>query len=203
MSSRIPPADEERIAAAVTAWCELDRARAAWPGDREVIEATASLRALVVERARARATDPADDELFDACAILGRRIAWGHGSVTLAAWTADHAGEALGAGGAEWVRPAGAAVVEGYVAEVLDAARAEALSSWEFPHCVVSLAAASVAIAAGYPSSDPEAIAEWAARVARAAAVRGVRKAFVTGAHAATVAEALLLTGIETVTSPR
>jgi hypothetical protein len=89
------------------------------------------------------------------------------------------------------------------VAEVLDAARQEALAAWEFPHCVVPLGADAVAVAAGYPSDDAEAIAEWAARVARAIAVRGLRKAFVAGPHAAAIAEALSLTGIATVTTPR
>jgi hypothetical protein len=183
----------------VTAWCELDQAHAAWPGDREVIESFASLRALVVERALARAGDPREDELFDACAVLGRRIARAHGSVTLAAWTADHASEALGTPGAEWVRAAGAAVAEGYVSEVLDAARQDALAAWEFPGCVVSLGADAVAVAAGYPTEDPEAIAEWAARVARAIAARGIRKAFVAGPRSAAIIEALYVTGIETV----
>jgi hypothetical protein len=201
MAKGAPLPDDAAIVAVVQAWCELDRARAAWPWDREVIEASASLRALVVERARARASDPTDDELFDACAVLGRRIARARGSVTLAAWTADHAGEALDAAGAEWVRPAGAAIAEGYVAEVLEAARQEALAAWEFPRCVVPIGAGAVAVAAGYPSEDVEAIAEWAARVARAIAVRGIRKAFVAGPHATAVVEALSLTGIETVTT--
>jgi hypothetical protein len=183
----------------VKAWCDLDRSRAAWPSDHEVIGASASIRALVIERARARATDPTEDELFDACAILGRRIAEARGSVTLAAWTADHAGEALGVAAAEWVRPAGAAVAEGYVAETLDAAHRAAQDAWEFPRCVVSVGPNAVAIAAGYPSDDTEAVAEWAARVTRAAAVRGVRKAFVAGPHTGAIVEALLLAGIEPV----
>jgi hypothetical protein len=199
MPKSAPPPDDPTNVAAVAAWRELDRTRSAWPGDREVIESLASLRALVVERARARAVDPTDDELFDACAVLGRRIAQAHGSVTLAAWTADHASEALGAPGAEWVRAAGAAVAEGYVSELLDVARQEALAAWEFPNCVVSLGADAVAVAASYPSEDTEAIADWAARVARAIAVRGARKAFVAGPRSAALIEALSVTGIETI----
>src|ERR1700678_3388949 len=129
--------DDPAIVALVKVWCDLDRSRAAWPSDHEVIGASASIRALVVERARARAVDPTEDELFDACAVLGRRIAEACGSATLAACTADHAGEALGVPAAEWVRPAAAAVVEGYVAGTLDAAHRAALDPWEFPRCVV------------------------------------------------------------------
>jgi len=189
--------DDRAIVALVEAWCDLDRSRAAWPNDREIIGASASIRAFVVERARARATDPKEDELFDACALLGRRIAEARGSATLAAWTADHAGEALGVPGAEWVRPAAAAVAEGYAAETLDAAHRAALDAWEFPRCVVPVGHDAIAIAAGYPSDDTEAVAEWAARIARAAAVRGVRKAFVAGPHTGALVEALLLAGIE------
>jgi len=191
--------DDPAIVALVKVWCDLDRSRAAWPSDHEVIGASASIRALVVERARARATDPTEDELFDACAVLGRRIAEAHGSATLAACTANHAGEALGVPAAEWVRPAAAAVVEGYVAGTLDTAHRAALDPWEFPRCVVPVGLDAVAIAAGYPSDDTEAVADWAARVARAAAVRGVRKAFVAGPQTGAIIDALLLAGIEPV----
>jgi hypothetical protein len=195
--SKPPPPEDPTVVAIVKAWSELDQASAAWPADREVIEGSASLRAFVVERARARATDLSDDELFDACALLGRRIARAGGSVTLATWTAHHASEAMRTPGAEWVRAAGAALAEGYVAETLDRARLAALDAWEFPRCVVPLGADVVAIAASYPSDDAEALSEWAARVARAAAVRGVRKAFVAGPATAAVADALTLAGIE------
>jgi hypothetical protein len=191
--------DDPATTAAVRAWCELDRRRAAWPSDSEVIDGSMALRALVVERANARATDPTEDELFDACAILGRRIAHARGSVTLAAWTVDHAGEVLGTAGAEWVRPAAAAVAEGYVAEALEGARHDALAAWEFPGCVVPLGGDAIAIAASLPSDDPEAVGEWAARVAQAAAVRGVRKAFVAGARSAALVEALAIAGIQTI----
>jgi hypothetical protein len=191
--------DDPETARAVRAWCDLDRRRAAWPDDMEVIDASTSLRALVVERARARTADPTEDEVFDACAVLGRRIARARGSVTLAAWTVDHAGEVLGTPGAEWVRPAAAAVAEGYVAESLERTRHDALAAWEFPACVVPLGGAAIAIAASLPSDDPEAIVEWAARIAQAAAVRGVRKAFVAGARSAAVVEALAIAGIQTI----
>ena len=49
------------------------------------------------------------------------------------------------------------------------------------------------------PDDDAEAVADWAARVARAAAVRGVRKAFVAGPQTGAIVEALLLAGIEPV----
>jgi hypothetical protein len=199
MTNGPPKPDDPITAAAVRAWCELDRRRAAWPGDTEIIDASTSLRALVVERARARATDPTEDELFDACAVLGRRIARAGGSVTLAAWTIDHAGEVLGTAGAEWLRPAAAAVAEGYVAEALEGARHDALAAWDFPGCIVPLGGAAIAIAASLPSDDAEAVAGWAARIAQAAAVRGVRKAFVAGAHSAAIVEALAIAGIRTV----
>jgi hypothetical protein len=66
----------------------------------------------------------------------------------------------------------------------------------------VSLPGNVIAIAAGLPSDDPETIGEWAAHVAKAAALRGVRQAFVEGPDAARVAveDALDVVGIEIAT---
>jgi len=125
-----PAHRSEALAAAVEAWRRLDGARAACPSDRGASDAVTAPRAHVVDRAMARAADPTEDELFDACAVLGRQIARTGGSATLASWTADHAGEALGTPAAEWVAPARAAVVEGYVAELADLARRAALEAW-------------------------------------------------------------------------
>ena len=56
-----------------------------------------------------------------------------------------------------------------------------------------------IAIAAGFPSDDPELLREWAAHVAKGAALLGVRQAFIAGPDAAraAVADALDLVGIE------
>ena len=181
---------------AVESWRERDRSAAVLPADREVIEASAALRALVLERAVARASDPSEDELFDACSLLGRGIAHGRGSASLASATIDHAAEALGAGAAEWIAPARAALAEGFVAETLEGARDDALGAWEYPRCAVPVGGSAIAIAASYPSDDPETVAGWAARVAKGAALAGIRRAFVAGAARAAVVDALGILGI-------
>jgi hypothetical protein len=53
----------------VTAWCERDHEHAVLPADREVIDGSRSIRALVVDLA---ISNGAGDELYDACAVLGR-----------------------------------------------------------------------------------------------------------------------------------
>jgi hypothetical protein len=58
---------------------------------------------------------------------------------------------------------------------------------------------ASVAIVAGYPEDDADALAAWASRVARQAARAGVRRAVVSGSPAAeaALAEALEVAGVQ------
>lgn len=184
------------------AWAEKDRARAVIPADREFVDASESPRALIVELATAGGSG---DELYDACLMLGRLVAQRGGSPTLASSTLDHAAEALGTPSAPWLPAARAAVAEGFVAATVEQARNEAMQSWEFPSCVIPLGEAALAIAAGHPSDDEEVLAAWAARVAKAAALSGVRRAVVAGGERARAAllDALGLVGIEVHAPPK
>lgn len=117
----------------------------------------------------------------------------------MASLTIDHACEALGTPGAPWMAPARAAVAEGFAMALTEEARREAASGWEFPGCAVALGEGALALAAGHPSDDDEVLAAWAARVANAAALKGVRRAIVAGPEQprAALAEALAIAGIE------
>ena len=184
------------------AWADKDRARAVLPADREIVDASESPRALIVELAMAGGPE---DELYDACLMLGRLVAQRGGSPTLVSSTLDHAVEAMGTRPAPWLSAARAAVAEGFVAATLEAARSEAMQSWEYPSCVVPLGEAALAIAAGHPSDDEEVLSAWAARVAKAAALSGVRRAVVAGGERARAAlvDALGLVGIEVHAPPK
>jgi hypothetical protein len=199
--------------AAVAAWCDRDRKRAVLRADREVIDASASLRSLIVELIQAADADAAPDgadpsrpadELYDACAMLGRLFAQRGGSPTLASATLDHAAEALGVPDSHWLVPARAAVAEGFTAQLVDDARRDAMNAWEYPSCGVPLGEAAIALAAGHPSDDDEIVAAWAARVAKAAALQGIRRAVVSGGERARAAllDALALVGIEVHSPP-
>jgi hypothetical protein len=187
------PRDSEAL---VAAWCDLDRRAAVLEADREIVDASGPLRAVIAGFALAGGSD---EEIYDACAALGRLIAQRGGSPTLAAVTVDHAGDALGVRPAAWLGPGRAAVAEGFTRALLERAQQDALQSWAFPRCVVALPGGVIAIAAGFPSDDPELLGEWAARVANAAALQGVRQAFVAGPAAARIAveDALDVVGIE------
>jgi hypothetical protein len=188
--------------AILAAWSAKDRARAVLPADREIVEASAAVRALVVDLALAGGPE---DELYDACAVLGRLVAQRGGSPTLASVTLDHAADALDARTAPWLVPGRAAVAEGFAATLVEGARREAMAAWEFPACAVPLGQAALAIAAGHPSDDDEVLAAWAARVGKAAALAGVRRAVVSGSERACAAlvDALTLVGIEVNTAPK
>lgn len=184
------------------AWAEKDRARAVLPADREIVEASESPRALIVELAIAGGPE---DELYDACLMWGRLVGQRGGSPTFASSTLDHAAEALGTRSAPWLPAARAAMAEGFVAAMVEDARREAMQSWEFPSCVVPLGEAALAIAAGHPSDDEEVVAAWAARVAKAAALSGIRRAVVAGGERARAAlvDAFGLVGIEVHAPPK
>jgi hypothetical protein len=96
-------------------------------------------------------------------------------------------------------------VAEGFAATVVEDAQLEAMRTWEFPSCTVPLGQAGLAIAAGHPSEDDEVLAAWAARVAKAAALAGVRRAVLSGGAQASAAlvDALSLVGIEVNTAPK
>jgi hypothetical protein len=191
-----------RTESVVAAWADRDRLRAVLPADRELIDASATIRTLIVDLVLADATP---DELFDACAVLGRMMAQRGGSPTLASATLDHLAEALGAHETTWLTPGRAAVAEGFVGTATEDARSDALRAWEYPSCAVPLGQAGVAIAAGYPSDDDETVAAWAGRVAKAAALAGVRRAVVSGGDRACAAllDAFSIVGIEVHTAPK
>jgi hypothetical protein len=184
--------------AALAAWTEADKQATFSIRDHEIIDATFSIRALIVELAR---RDPVDDDFYDACASLGRIVAREHGSPTLASATIDHACTALGASTAPWRGGARAAVCEGFSAALRETIHAETLSAWEFPRCVVAIDDTSIAIAAGHPVAEREVLEAWAARAAKSAAGRGIRRAFVSGPEGPrrAMAEALSVAGIDVV----
>jgi hypothetical protein len=180
---------------AVNAWCERDHARALLPIDHEIIESTRTVRELVALSIRTR---PHDRDLWNACAVLGRLIAERGGSPTLAASTMDSAREALGDASAEWLVPARAALAEGFDAARREKTRAEAAKAWDYPACAVALDETTIAIAAGFPDADLDALEQWASRVAHDAALAGKRRAIVSGSKRAREAlgAALSLAGI-------
>jgi hypothetical protein len=188
--------------AIVATWSAKDRARAVLPADREIVDASAAVRALVVDLVLGGGPE---DELYDACAVLGRLIAQRGGSPTLASVTLDHAADALDARTAPWLVPGRSAVAEGFAATLVEGARREAMEAWEFPCCAVPLGQAALAIAAGHPSDDDEVLGAWSARVAKAAALAGVRRAVVSGSERACAAlvDALTLVGIEVNAAPK
>jgi hypothetical protein len=188
--------DDTNRDAIVEVWCAKDRARAVLPADRAIVDGSAAPRSLIVDLVLAG--DP-EDELYDACGVLGRLIAQRGGSPTLASSTLDHAAQSLGIPHAPWLEPARAAVAEGFVGALVEDVRRESAQAWEYPSCAVHLGDSSMAIAAGHPSDDEEVLAAWAGRLAKSAALKGVRKAAVSGnEHArAALADALGLVGIE------
>ncbi|HEX3343808.1 MAG TPA: hypothetical protein VHS09_04510 [Polyangiaceae bacterium] len=186
----------------VAAWSAKDRTRAVLPADRALVDASATIRALIVDLVLAGGPE---DELYDACAVLGRLVAQRGGSPTLASATLDHAADVLDARSAPWLVPGRAAVSEGFAATLVEAAQLEAMRTWEFPSCAVPLGQAALAICAGHPSDDDEVLAAWAARVANAAALAGVRRAVLSGGERASAAlvDALSVVGIEVNAAPK
>jgi hypothetical protein len=183
------------IEASVEAWCSLDERTALLTTDREIIAASRSIRALIVAFSR---SGGADEEIYDACAALGRLIAEHRGSATLASSTLDNASSVLGAREAPWLPHARAAVVEAFTFTLVERAKHEGFQSWDFPACAITLPDDAIAIAAGHPSNEPEDLSAWAARIAHAAALKGVRRAFIAGPALPrrAIEEALDLVGI-------
>jgi hypothetical protein len=187
--------------ARVAHWSVLDRSSGLLAADRDIVDASLALRTVIVEFAAAGGTD---EEIYDACALLGRFMALRGGSASLASMTLDNAAIALGTRDAPWLAPSRAALAEGFTFALQERAREDAQKTWEFPRCVVPLPDHAIAVAAGYPSDDPEALREWAGRIAREAALSGVRRAFVAGVDAAreAVEEAFDIVGIAISRSP-
>jgi hypothetical protein len=206
-----PPPSSPAIDRVVVRWCEADRARAFLKSDYEVVESTTAIRSVIVERLLhdrviASGAGHVDRDLLHAFGILGALVGERGGSPTLAAAVVDGALEALAdpgeakeaARGAAWVLPARAALAEAFSRAQLENARAQACSRWEYPKCAVGVSEGTIAIAAGYPDDDADALVAWASRVTHAAAMAGVRRAIVSGPAAAEAAlsEALEIAGI-------
>jgi hypothetical protein len=194
-------ADAQSIEKLVDAWCAHDLEKALIPVDREIVEATRALRALICEEAVAHRSGR---EILSAWARLGRMIGERGGSPTLVASTADGLLAALGdlTSGVDMLH-ARRALAEGFAAAARDDARAEMLASWEPPHCIVRVDATTVAISAGFPDDDHELLEAWAARVTQFVLADKKRNAIVSGRDEAVTAlvDALTLVGV-TLVSP-
>ncbi|WP_394838835.1 hypothetical protein LVJ94_18250 [Pendulispora rubella] len=169
------------VDALVEAWCTQDHARALLPADHDVVEATRTLRALIVEGIVGHL---AQRDVLHACWRLGHLIATRGGSPTLLGSTLDGA-YAVTATGSDfaidpWVSMR-AAAAEGFAAAQADLARADAAAAWDYPFCAVRIDEESVAVTGGYPDDDAAAIEVWAGRVAQCVARAGYRRAYVSG----------------------
>lgn len=202
------------VSSRVATWLDRDLAHGILPIDREIVASTHSLRALILDLLDIRGDGAADGvsrgpqgsdrDLWSACLVMGRAIAEGGGSATLASCTMESALDVVAASSpcaADWLAPARAALFEGYVAATRELHRHRAEGAWEYPRCAVALGDATIAIAVGFPEGDDEALEAWAARVAHDAALDGVRRAIVAdGEHCgparAALDSALSLAGI-------
>lgn len=186
----------------LAAWREHDISRAIHPLDREAIGATENARTLVLELLARGAKANGNRDLYTACARLGRLLADAGASPTLASTTIDGAAQALAESGTAidpaLLPAARASCVEGYVAAALESERAAARRGWDWPACSVRIDDERAAIACGFPTDDGDALGDWAARVATAAAKAGVRSVVLAGPDAAKteLESALSLVGI-------
>ncbi len=177
---------DDTIRRALAAWAEHDAMRALHAVDRQVIGTTEACRSLVLEHFDPAA--PARD-LFNACATLGRLMAEGGASPSLASGTIDGAVRALDACAAPFdparVGAARSSLFEGYVAAVRDAERTASLAAWDWPACAVPLGEGILAVACGFPSDDADALTAWAARIAGRLVKAKVRRVILSGNEAA------------------
>jgi hypothetical protein len=184
---------------ALAAWREHDLAHALHSHDREAIRATDPPRALVLDLL---ARPGPGRDLYNACARLGRLLGDAGASPSLAVATLDGAARALADLGIACdegrLAPAQASLAEGYFAVVVEGERTAARRAWEYPGCAVRVAKDTVAVVAGYPADDGEALADWAARVALAVSRDGYKHAILAGSDEAKVelVQALSLVGI-------
>lgn len=193
--------NEER---ALAAWREHDALHALHGADRDAIRSTDAPRALVLELL---ARPGPGRDLYNACARLGRLLADAGASPSLAVATIDGAAHALSALAiacdVDRLAPARASVAEGYFAVIIEAERASARRVWEYPACAVRVTKDTVAIVAGYPADDGEALADWSARVALAVSRAGYKHAVLAGSEAAKteLGQALSMVGVELASS--
>lgn len=192
----LAPQDAER---ALAAWREHDAAQALHGPDRDAIRAADAPRSLVLDLL---ARPGHGRDLYNACARLGRLLADTGASPSLAVATLDGAARALSDLGIACdpsrLAPARASVAEGYFAGVIETERAAERRGWEYPACAVRIAKDTVAIVAGCPADDGEALADWSARVALCVSRDGYKQAIVSGSDAAKneLVQALSLVGV-------
>lgn len=185
---------------ALAAWREHDGAQALHAPDRDAIRSTDAPRSLVLDLL---ARPGPGRDLYNACARLGRLLADAGASPSLAVTTLDGATRALADLGIACdearLLPARASVAEGYFAAVLEAERVAGRRAWEYPACAVRIAKDTVAIVAGWPADDGEALSDWSARVALCVSRDGYKQAILSGSEAARteLAQALSLVGVE------
>jgi len=189
---------------ALAAWREHDAKHALHGADRDAVRTTDPPRALVLELL---ARPGPGRDLYNACARLGRLLADAGASPSLAVATIDGAARALEEIGiacdAECLSPARASVAEGYFAVIVESERASARRAWEYPACAVRVTKDTVAIVAGYPADDGEALADWSARVALAVSREGYKHAVLAGSEAAKaeLGQALSMVGVQLASS--
>lgn len=187
-------------ARALAAWREHDEKHALHGADRDAIRTSDAPRALVLELL---ARPGPGRDLYNACARLGRLLADAGASPSLAVASIDGAARALADLGvecdAERLSPARASVAEGYFAVIVEDERTSARRAWEYPACAVRVTKDTVAIVAGYPADDGEALADWSARVALGVSREGYKHAVLAGSEAAKaeLGQALSMVGVE------
>lgn len=185
---------------ALATWREHDAAHALHDPDRDAIRGTEAARSLVLELL---ARPGPGRDLYNACARLGRLLADAGASPSLAVATLDGAARALAevglASDGERLAPARASVAEGYFAVTIEGERVAARLAWEYPACAVRVAKDTVAIAAGFPADDREALADWSARVALSVSREGFKRAVLAGPATTReeLGQALSLVGVE------
>lgn len=197
---RMESRDEQGHERALPAWREHDAKHALHGADRDAIRTTDVPRALVLELL---ARPGPGRDLYNACARLGRLLADAGASPSLAVATIDGAARALEdlgiASAGERLAPARASVAEGYFAVIIERERASARRAWDYPACAVRVTKDTVAIVAGYPADDGEALADWSARVALAVSREGYKYAVLAGSEAvkAELGQALSMVGVD------
>lgn len=174
-------------ASILEAWAALDRGAAITEADRSVITSAETARSLIVERAL---ESPSTKDFFDAAALYGRALATSGASPSFCAQAIDTLTEALAAR-PPWARAARAALSEGYANARAEAAHRALVDAWAPPHCVVRIDDETAAVAASFPSDDPEDVGPWAERVAHGLARAGIRTVVLNGEASTEVGRAL------------
>lgn len=180
-------------ASTLDAWAGLDAQRAVVDADRKLGPLLDAARACVLDN-----LDGSDRDRYSACATLGRIIASRGGSASFASTEIDALVRAVPGLPSAFLLGARASLMEGYSRALAERSQAEREATWAPPACVVLLGEARAAVAAGFPSEDPYALAGWADRVAAWLTRARVKRVAISGGAAAkaALADALELVGI-------